>query len=784
MLHVITGVVQGVGFRPFIYRIATEMGLRGHVRNTGSSVEVVIDRDDREFVRRVQNQHPPLARIDQITSREMPEDGKGAGSEDRIENISGDGLEKGMGEGPDNGGFRIITSVRGERDSPIPADAAICIQCREEISDEGDRRFQYPFTNCTDCGARFSLITDVPYDRPKTAMSSYVMCPQCQKEYSSPLDRRFHAQTTSCPRCGPGYSLFDGKGNAIDLGSGNEGEDENDGKQGGYGKRQFVRFARELDGGAIGVMKGWGGMHLVCIANEMQRFRDWYGRPSKPFALMVRDLRTAERWGRLDLRSREMLTSPAAPIVLVPKSDGDTRKMADLAGPGLDRIGFYLPYSAAHLILFEHLEADALLMTSANVPGEPMAIDNEHAFKLGADLCLLHDRKIVNRTDDSVLIPRTRGKFFLRRSRGFVPDPMPIPHQGRVICMGAELNCTSSFSSNGRLNLSQYIGNTTHYQVSNFLEDATRHLSRLFGMDHLDAVGVDLHPRYASRRVGERLARDRDVDVVCVQHHFAHAASLMLDAGRFDPITCLSLDGTGWGTDDTVWGGEVLNLSRDRRDRVASLSTFPLIGGDQAIRDPRRLELAMDLLSGREPVRFGGTQLDDLSRVASHSVQSSSLGRVLDALSCTLDICTVRTYDGESAIRMEPFLQRGEDRFQFAAETIPGNPPRVDLGSLFAQLHGHMPEYMDGMTDRLKADLARSFVQCLVSRMVDLAADDAEGNVLGLTGGVSYNLPICNMVETSARERGFEVIMHTRIPNGDGGISAGQNLLVGWELGL
>ena len=426
-----------------------------------------------------------------------------------------------------------------------------------------------------------------------------------------------------------------------------------------------------------------------------------------------------------------------------------------------------------------------------------MLLENDEAFSLGLDFYLVHDRCIVNRVDDSVVIPYHGRKFFIRKSRGWVPDGISVPYNSRILAMGAERNVTSAISKDGKLYATQYIGNTTRYNVHLFQQYATRYLMRLLGIPKAEQVVVDLHPQYATRKFGMELAAEFGAPVLEIQHHWAHAASLMLDngIGANERILCLSVDGAGFGPDKTVWGGEVLLAGYDRYERVGTLQDFPLIGGDAAVRDPPRLVWAL-LDQGGVDWRdwelhrlLGNEKAALLEKLGKTAVRTSSLGRVLDALSCYLGIGTERTYDGEPAMRLERHIAVGEPhhKFEHGEPKHDGNRGArvVEVAPLFRQLHekvkraGH-PD--DAASRKRAADLARSFVECVVFQMVDIAADYArkEGiGKIGLTGGVSYNIPICEIAVRRMRERGLEPLLHDRIPNGDGGISAGQNAIAG-----
>jgi hydrogenase maturation protein HypF len=748
------GVVQGVGFRPTAYRVARAMGLRGYVRNNGSNVEVVVDGKAAEYVEAFRKALPPLARIEDVKREEVDEET----------------VRKALGHSREIADFSIVHSKAGSRDSPIPADTAMCDSCRKELMDPKDRRHLFPFTNCTDCGARFSVIRDVPYDRKNTSMDEFRLCPVCQDEYRDPENRRFHAQTISCPDDGPRYTLYD------------------------KGKRVVARetaledAAKRLDAGQIGVVKGWGGMHIVCRLEECGRLREWYRRPAKPFAVMFRDLDTVRRHADVDEQAEKLITSIQRPIVLLPRK----AICPELLSPGLGTVGCYLPYSGLHYILFDKMRSEALIMTSANPAGEPMLLENGEAFSLGLDFYLLHDRKIVNRTDDSVVIPFHGGKFFIRKSRGWVPDGIVVPYAERILSMGAERNVTSAISKDGKLYASQYIGNTTRYNVGRFQDHATRYLMRLLGIPKAERVVVDLHPQYATRRLGTEMAIEFGARVDEIQHHWAHAASLMLDngLGSDERILCLSVDGAGFGPDGTVWGGEVLLAGYNGYERVGTLEEFPLIGGDAAVKDPPRLVFGLFERQGIGHRLWDRQRLLDdpkaelLRKMLKGSPMTSSLGRLLDALACYLGFGTRRTYDGEPAMRLERHIAAGEPQFKFDQGEPKTDARRgarvVEVSPLFRQLYDYMQSAE--RNEKARADLARSFTECVLRQMVDIAADRAEQEGLrriGLTGGVSYNVPICEIAIRRIRERGFEPLLHDRIPNGDGGISAGQNVIAG-----
>lgn len=729
------GIVQGVGFRPTVFRVAKAMGLKGYVLNNGSNVEIHLDKDADEFLERLRLALPSLARIDRADIEDTDEE---------------------LGE------FSIAQSTEGRRVSLIPTDTAICEHCVDDFRADSNKRNRFPFTNCTECGARFTVIADVPFDRARTSMSDFPMCPSCHAEYSSPEDRRFHAQTLSCPVCGPTYTLYDDKRALI------PGE-------------PFPEFARRMEAGSVGLLKGWGGMHIVCTFPNALRLRKVYRRGEKPYAVMMRDLATAERYVVMDDQERKLLTSPQRPIVLLHKND-DARDPLEGVSPGLGNIGVMLPYSAAHLLLFEHLSADGVIMTSANPPGEPMVTENEKAFDLGLDVYLLHNRRIIHRCDDSVVKVNSGLTNFTRKSRGFVPTPVKANHGHSVVGVGAQWDVTGSVTRNGEMFLTQYVGESQQHPTLQYLDESIHHLARLLGVTEVDAVGLDKHPRYSTRIVARRLAKEFDCPMIETQHYHAHAAALKIDRGVEGPLACLTWDGTGYGDDGTSWGGESMVADFSDYDRFGSLQGIPLLGGDRAVVDPKRVVTAVQLMTGTEPTMVDAEAADLYSKMLPKSVKASSMGRVLDAASCILGICCRRTYEGEPAIKLERWLEAGKREVPFelrfekvgkleVAQTVPMLSQLMELGV---------------NTDRARADAAASFVRTLVTAIADRACDHAEGNGLkqvGLTGGVSFSGPVTRWAKEAVERKGLEFVGHQSVSNGDGGISTGQNAIAGARLG-
>lgn len=725
------GIVQGVGFRPTVYRVATAMGLKGFVLNNGSNVEIHVDRDAERFLTELKRALPALARIDRAEIEEVDEK---------------------LGE------FRIAHSHDGARVSLIPTDTAICKNCTKDIFSEGNHRHLYPFTNCTECGARFTVIEDLPFDRSRTSMSTFPMCPKCIHEYASAEDRRFHAQTISCPECGPKYTLYDRTGKTI------RGD-------------AFKNFARMIDGGKVGLLKGWGGMHIICTFENASRLRKVYRRGDKPYAVMIRDLDTVRKYARVSSLEKELLTSPHRPIVLLHKRE-DAKERLERVSPCLGNLGVMLPYSGTHLLMFQYLMADGVVMTSANPPGEPIVTENDRAFDLGLDCYLMHNREIVHRCDDSVVKINAGNSNFIRKSRGFVPVPVEANHKHLVAGVGAQWDVTGSISRNGEIFLTQYVGESQQYPTLQYLDDAIHHLASLLGVRYFEAIGVDKHPRYSTRIVAKRLAKEHGAELIETQHYHAHAAALKVDRKIEGPLVCLTWDGTGYGDDGTAWGGETLLADFSEYKRIGSLEPIPLLGGDRAVADPKRVVAAIQLRLGLEPTLIKEGEADVYSKMIGKSITASSMGRVLDAVSCILGICCKRTYEGEPAIKLEQWLEKGDPKIEFELEFgRKGGVEYVKTLPMFERLLA-----MEFDSEKKRADAATSFVKALVCGITEHAcgfADQQGLKQVGLTGGVSYSSPITEWVKEAVERAGMEFVGHNRISNGDGGISTGQNAIAG-----
>ena len=712
MRIIVKGVVQGVGFRPTVHRLASSLKLNGHVWNDGPDVIIDVDDGDR-LLNSLYVHLPPLSVIDDVI----------------VENVEYKGKK--------NGFFITPSGTHGSGVS-IPSDTAICGKCLDDM--KKGRRKKYAFTSCTECGARFTLLSSLPYDRQNTAMSDFVMCEECSEEYLSPDDRRFHHQTVCCEKCGPSYSLYDGTGKKI-------------------GGDPIAGFGKLIDSSKIGIIKGMGGMHICSRIDNVKKVREWYGRSQKPFAVMVRDIDTLLKYADPSDAELKEVSSRYRPIVLMEKR---TDEVTEMISPGLDSIGVFLPYTGMHHLLFDSMNTDAMIMTSANIPGEPMILNDIEAMEMNADAYLLHNQKIINRADDTVIRINGGRTAFIRRSRGYTPSHILTKYNGSVLGLGAQENIVASVAINGRIHQTQHIGDHDTEGVAEYLESASRSLMNMLKCTP-QIVAVDLHPGYGNRRFARKICAETGAEMMEVQHHWAHCASLFSENGREEGVV-LALDGTGYGDDGNAWGGEVLYADLEKYERIAHLQYIPLLGSERALYDLRRLKFAMDRMNNVESKLFDDESAAVLDKMMNKSVRTSSFGRLLDALAFSLGVCKERTYDGEPAMKMEPLLSRGKMLDGFETK-LKGK--EIMTARLFSSL----------TKKERKEDVAYSIVRAVMNEMVNVACDTAASkgsNEIGLSGGVSYNGPICKMIDEEAKKNGMNVVHHSVLPNGDGGISVGQ----------
>jgi hydrogenase maturation protein HypF len=682
------GVVQGVGFRPFVYRLAREHRLGGYVLNDGDGVLIEAEGDELDrFAIALEESAPPLARVESVTAEALTPIGETE--------------------------FRILDSVASGRSALIPPDIATCDDCLRELFDPADRRYRYPFVNCTQCGPRFTIVRAVPYDRPNTTMAGFPLCPDCRREYEDPLDRRFHAEPIACPACGPRLSMPLEDAIAV------------------------------LRGGGIVAVKGLGGYHLACDganAEAVVRLRARKHREEKPFALMSREPSEVALVGRDEW---ELLASRERPIVLLRRRPD--AQVAEAVAPGSPWLGVMLPYTPLHHLLCHDFRG-ALVMTSGNLSDEPIAFDDEEAQRrLGgvADAFLAHDRPIHRRCEDSVVRP----DFPVRRSRGYTPSPLPLSSRP-LVAAGAELKSTFCVATPGGAFLSPHLGDLdSEAAFRAFTTDLQLYLDML-GIEP-EAVACDLHPEYLSTK----WAHEQGLPLVEVQHHHAHAAACLAEHGEDGPALALVFDGTGIGTDGTLWGGELLRCDLESFERLAWLDPVPLPGGEAAIREPWRVAAALLEQAGL-PVPWPRWEVVRESLKANAPL-SSGMGRLFDAVAALLGVRSEVTYEGQAAIELERLagdLEAAPYEWRFSE---PG------LVALVAE------------DSRPSAVRAAAFHETIAAAAAAACANAGWGTVV-LSGGTFQNLRLLRSTRTRLEALGFRVLTHRLVPPNDGGISYGQ----------
>jgi len=756
-LH-ITGVVQGVGFRPFVYGLATRYHLHGWVRNSSAGVDIEVDGLKRtldEFITALRTELPPLARVDTLAVV-----------------FSAPGLFS---------GFEIIPSeaVAGAF-QPISPDVCICPDCLRELLDPTNRRYHYPFINCTNCGPRFTIITDIPYDRPNTTMARFNMCPDCAAEYRDPLDRRFHAQPVACPVCGPKVWL--------EI----SGQEENGGQL-AQGEDAIREARRLLANGKIIAIKGLGGFHLACDASNAQavdELRRRKLRVDKPFALMMPDITTVQKTCVATSLELELLESRQRPIVLLERKPGSA--IVEGIAPGQHRLGVMLPYTPLHYLLFtgESQPFAALVMTSGNLSEEPIATENGEAREQLsglADALLMHDRDIHMRCDDSVVQEFENNIYPLRRSRGYAPDSVRLPFEvAPILAVGPELKNTFCLTRERYAFPSHHIGDMENYETLRSFEAGIEHFERLFRIQP-QAIGHDLHPNYLSTRYALERGRRDKLPTVGVQHHHAHIAACLADNGLTGdhPLIGVAFDGTGFGDDGAIWGGEFLLANYDVYQRAFHLGYFPLPGGDAAIKRPARTALAWLWAHGFEWDDQLGTCKDLCyeERMALriqlekglNTVQTSSLGRLFDATAALAGIRQRVNYEAQAAIEFESVLEESESgiyRFAIQDGIVDSKPV---IASLLLDIRHGVP------VSRLSARFHNGVAEMVreVCRRIEHETGLKE---IALSGGVWQNMALLKRTMHRLRSDGFTVFVHHQVPTNDGGLSLGQAMVTATRL--
>jgi hydrogenase maturation protein HypF len=769
--------VQGVGFRPFVYRVAAEEGLDGYVLNDEHGVLLEVEgaaASVRRFLRRLSDDAPPLARVDHVSCHPLVP---------RRER-----------------GFKILASVtQGVPDAPVTPDTGTCADCLSELLDPSDRRYRYPFINCTNCGPRFSIVRGVPYDRPLTSMAPFVMCEQCQREYEDPLDRRFHAQPNACPRCGPRVRVLSGDANATPLPP-------------PPGLDAVAWVARQLGDGAIAAVKGVGGYHLVCDAAQedaVAALRSRKHREARPFALMTPDLAAAGRLVAVGEQEAALMAAARRPIVLVPRRP--EAPVAESVAPGSPDLGVMLPYTPLHHLLIRDFAAGkatgaagpgdgdrpaALVVTSGNISDEPICFRDEDALERLAsiaDLFLVHDREIETRTDDSVMRTATvagrRRPLPIRRSRGYVPSdlPLPIPAARPILACGAQQKNTFCLAKGARAWVGHHIGDLDHFTTLQAFREGIVHFERLFAVTP-EVVAHDLHPDYLSTAY----ALERDgVELIGVQHHHAHLAACLAEHGLADEAAVGAIfDGTGFGPDGTIWGGELLTGGLTGFERSGRLWPVPMPGGTAAIRQPWRMTFAWLAEAWGDvpplPVRLRG-QVDErrwemMSQIAASPAVSpitSSVGRLFDAVGALCGLAPEASYEGQAAIELEAAAWRGA-----AAGTIaPGEGYEIAVGTGADQdwvldpraaIRRAVSQLEEGAGADLVAARFHAGLAAAAAAAVSRIAAARDLDLVVLSGGVFQNRLLLETMAGAFTRSGLRVLVPELLPPNDGGVAFGQ----------
>ncbi len=769
---IIQGIVQGVGFRPFIYGQALHRRLVGFVLNDSTGVTIEVEGTSKaldSFERALREEAPPLARIDSIITEAMPPRHETA--------------------------FLIAHSQAGaERQALISPDTASCDDCLQELFEPLDRRYHYPFINCTNCGPRFTIVQDVPYDRDKTTMHVFPMCPACQAEYEDPLNRRFHAQPNACPVCGPQVRLIDnvrvgtGEGMLVSPLDNVENADP------------IILAARGLAAGAILAIKGLGGYHLACDAlniEAVQRLRQRKHREARPFALMVSDLATAQRLCRVSDAEAALLKSRRRPIVLL-------NQLADCpvapgVAPAYNTLGIMLPYTPLHHLLL-HAFAEAiepgrlpvLVMTSGNLSDEPIACKDDDARERLATIAesmLTHNRDIHVRCDDSVVRITAGGEQLFRRSRGYVPEPIPLSFDFPVplLACGGHLKNTFCLGKGRQAFVSHHIGDLENLETLTSFREGIEHFQRLFDI-YPEAIAYDLHPEY----LATKYALDTNISQkIGVQHHHAHIASVLAEHGLEEPVIGVAADGTGYGTDGAVWGCEIMAADLLGFQRLAHLAYVPLPGGEQAVRQPWRMTAVylaqaygnalweLDIPFVRELDRSKWRTLTQMIARGINSLSTSSLGRLFDAVAALVGLRSEVLYEGQAAIELEMLARQQEKSihegqssiYPFTIRMRDQMPDTLDVAPMLRAIVSDIKQGV--LTSQIADRFHRSIAELLVTACFG-ARKKMGLNSVALSGGVFQNQLLLEQLVKRLEEMAFQVYVNRRVPPNDGGISLGQ----------
>jgi hydrogenase maturation protein HypF len=741
----IRGAVQGVGFRPFVYRLAQQAGLAGWVNNSSQGVTIEIEGEDEKlcaFQLAIDKEKPPRSFIQSMEATYL----------DAV----------GLSE------FEIRESdLSGSKTAIVLPDIATCPDCLTEVFDPNDRRFRYPFTNCTNCGPRFSIIESLPYDRPNTTMKTFTMCPECLAEYEEPLDRRFHAQPNACPDCGPQLELWDPDGNTLADGS-----------------DALLETANAIRAGRIVAVKGLGGFHLIADASNdiaLRTLREKKGREEKPLALMVPSIEFAESLCDVSDIEKRALGSPERPIVILKATEPSGSVSAEVA-PENPYLGCMLPYTPLHHLLMSEL-GFPVVATSGNLSDEPICIDeNEALTRLRgiADLFLVHDRPIVRHVDDSIVRVAAGREMVVRRARGFAPLPIPrTMTDNPVLAVGAHLKNTIAASRGDQTFISQHIGDLESPQSFAAFRDVIVSFRNLYGISP-SLVARDEHPDYMSTRFAESTG----IQQIAVQHHYAHVLSCMAENELEAPVLGIAWDGTGLGNDGTIWGGEFLRIGASDYERIGHFRNFPLPGGEMAAREPRRSAIGLlyeafgdqifEVPDVLDSGAFNAAELKILRgmlRKGLNSPRTSSAGRLFDAAAAITGLRHVARFEGQAAMLLEFAIGglRTDESYNFELVGVIGQPIVVDWRPALTEM------IADVRSDTDTALIAARFHNMLVESIVAVAHRISEP-VVAISGGCFQNKYLLERAVERLRQEGFRPYWHQRVPTNDGGISLGQTL--------
>jgi hydrogenase maturation protein HypF len=744
----IRGIVQGVGFRPFVFTQAEKLGLTGWIRNTASGVEIEVKGPStqiKKLIHTLKYHPPPLARIDSISAEKC--------------------------SATNYADFQILASVEHAEDFlPISPDISICNDCQEELFDPRNRRFRYPFINCTNCGPRFSIIKDIPYDRPNTTMANFEMCPQCKAEYENPRDRRFHAQPIACPECGPKLWL---EGNSKII-----AKDE-----------VAIQTARDwISQGKIIAIKGLGGFHLACDATNIQSvqtLRKRKKRSDKPFALMAYDLSIIRKHCSISEDEEKLLLSKERPVVILSRLLSSN--IVNEVALNLNTLGFMLPYTPLHFLLMqpEANYPEVLVMTSGNFSEEPIAYTDEHAHEILSDIAdafLLHDREIHTRIDDSVYCIINKRPYAIRRSRGYAPNPIQIQQKvPQIFSAGAGLKNTFCLTRDDYAFISHHIGDLENLETLQAYERSISYYEKLFRIQPV-ILTCDLHPDYLSSQYAIQRAEKENLPIIQVQHHHAHLAACLADNSFNDgqEVIGVCLDGIGYGSDGNIWGGEFLLGNYRTYQRIYHLKYVPMPGGDQATLKPSRMALAylwssgIDWAADLAPVQATPTAEVDIIRSQLrqriNTPLTSSMGRLFDAAASILGICQEINYEAQAAIEMENMVTNNEENFYYF--------------NIYDEVIDPTPLW-DGLISDLRKSisipqLATRFHNSIVNIILQVCQKikkETGVQIIALSGGVWQNRYLLEHTLLSLSKAGFEVLWHSRVPTNDGGIALGQTLV-------